>query len=203
MAPTPRKDKKRTISNNNFLEALRSLGEDAFGSNDYSANSSDAFDRFSRRKSTGELKQNQPFEFSKTNFGNNLERKTWQFQQEHLDIRHQERLIFTKTEQETKLQIAAILEELKKLALSAKNLAKEVEVAATQVPPEPGVYHVSFFEKLRQTLIFLRKKIDESATWLTAYNHRSKKKNYYWGQFKKSGTKFLLSQERYMSTQAG
>lgn len=206
-----KRGKRRPFKPNNFLEALRDLGSDVVDTavDDVVGGFAEtAFNQIVGQKKSGELKPNQAVDLKKptqnsSEFYQEKKEQFQQFQQEFLDIRHQERLIFKRTEQETKLQIAAVIEELKKLSLSTKNLAKEVEIAATQVPVEPGIYHVNFFERLRQTLIFLKQKIDESATWLAAFNSRSKKRNYYWNQFKKSGTKFLLSQERYMSTQAG
>jgi len=131
------------------------------------------------------------------------QRRFLNFNQELVGLKHQEKLIWTHQEQETKLQVAAILEELKKLSKSVKQLDQEVEIATAQVPVEPGIYHLSFFEKLRQTIVLFRKRVEESVNWLATFNQRAKKRNHYWGQFKKSGTKFLLSQERYMSTQAG
>jgi len=76
-------------------------------------------------------------------------------------------------------------------------------VASKLEPVEPGVYHLNFFERPKQAIIIFRKKIEDSASWLALFNQRAKKRGYYWTQFKKSGTKFLLSQERYMATQAG
>jgi len=125
------------------------------------------------------------------------------YQEQFWRVRRQEQLVFSRDEQETKLQIKAILEELKKLADSTKNLTKEVEIAAKQIPVEPGVYHLSFFEKLRQTILIFKQRIEESANWLAAFNQKAKKRNFYWAQVRKSGTKFMLSSERYMSTSAG
>ena len=82
-------------------------------------------------------------------------------------------------------------------------MSKEVEIAAMQAPVEPGVYHLNFLEKLRETIIFLSKSIKESFNWLAVCNSRAKKRSHYWSQVKKSGTKYMLSQERYMATQAG
>ena len=157
------------------------------------------------RRGTGDLQPGQSLDIQKTQQEKyeNLERQNRQFNRDFLNLQQEERTIYKQAEQETKLQIAAVLEELKKLSVSTKNLAKEVEIASKQVPVEPGVYHVNFFEKLRQTMIDLRKKIDDSASWLSTFNQRSHKKSYYWRQVKKSGTKFMLSQERYMATQAG
>lgn len=189
-------NKKRLTNSDSFLEALRDLGSgitDSIARDVIQGVPEEAFKQISGRKS-GELKPNKPLFLSETRES---------FSQDFLDIRRQERLIWSQKEQQTKLQIAAILEELKKLTQTTKNLAKEVEVASQQVPVEPGVYHVSFFEKLRQTLILFRKKIEESVTWLSAFNQKAKKRNFYWAQVRKSGTKFMLSQERYMATQAG
>ena len=150
-----------------------------------------------------EIFRTAPEEKSETQLQAEKERFFRRFEQEFRQPRAAEKLVFDQTSQEVKLQIAAIQEELKKLALSTRSLTKEVKIAAQQTPVDPGVYHLSFFEKLRQRLILLRKRVDESATWLNASNQRAKGRNYYWRQVKKSGTKFMLSQERYMATQAG
>lgn len=179
-------DKNKKVTNSNkLLEILRDL------------------ETKPSQQQTGELRPNQTLTLKEAKEAIQKERLFRRVQGEFWDWRHQEKLLFTRNDQETKLQVEAIQEELKKLALSTKNLTKEVEIAAKQVPVEPGIYHLSFFEKLRQSLVFLRKKVEESATWLAAFNQKDKKRNYYWGQVKKSGTKFMLSQERYMSTQFG
>lgn len=118
-------------------------------------------------------------------------------------IRHEEKLVFTAKERETKAQVAALVEEAKKLAGAVQNLEKEVTVAAFQAPIEPGVYHLNFFQKLISFLRTLTQKIEDATHWAATFNTKSKKRSYYWGQVQKSGTKFMLSQERYMATQAG
>lgn len=187
---------KKKIGKDKFLEALRNLGEETLGSltHDVVGGVAETAINQLRGKQTEEvdqLAQRAP------------EKQDYQFSQEFLDIRRQEQLIWSQEQEKTKLQIAAVLQEIKKLIAAAKNLTQEIEVAAQQVPVEPGSYHLSFFEKLKQTLILLRKKVENAATWLAAFNQRAKKRNYYWAQVRKSGTKFMLSQERYMATQAG
>jgi len=148
---------------------------------------------------TGELKANQVLDLEKR-----TEKRKEQFfnlQAEIPNIQKQERLLFYREKEEVQAKVKILLEEIRKLANASKGLAKEVTIAASQVPVEPGTYHFNFFERLKETVILFRKRIEESATWLGAFNQRSKKR--YWGRFKKSGAKFLLSQERYMSTQAG
>lgn len=192
-----RGQQRRAPNSDRFLEALRDLGSNVVDSAAHDAVGGLA-------KSPSEFKPNQPLDLAELRKQEEKrEKKFFGFQQDYLNLRHQEKLIWTKQEQETKLQINAVLGELKKLAQATKNLAQEVKIASEQVPVEPGVYHLSFFEKLRQTILLFKKQIEQSASWLTTSNQRAKKRNFYWSQVRKSGTKFMLSQERYMSTQAG
>lgn len=205
--PLSKSVKRRIADSDSFLEALRDLGSGVVDSavHDVAGGiASEAFNQITGRQ-TGELKPNQPVDLTKKypEFLQKEEQLERRFQRQFSEIRQQERLVYKQTEQETQLKIRAILAELQKLAESTKNLAKEVEIASAQIPVEPGTYHLSFFERLRQTIILFRKRIEESATWLMAVNQKAKKRNYYWAQVRKSGTKFLLSQERYMATQAG
>ncbi len=118
-------------------------------------------------------------------------------------VRRQEKLVFSAKEQETKAKVTALQEEVKKLASATKNLTKEVEIAAAETPVRPGIYHETFFEKLISFVKSLTKKIEDASVWLAAWNSRAKKRPFYWAQVQKSGTKFMLSGERYMATQAG
>lgn len=195
--------KKRPVLTDNFLEKLRELGEDvgdSIAEDVIDGIPSTATDQIFGRKRTGTLKPNEALSLDEI-------REREQFRQrlnrEFFKIRQEERLVFKQEEQKTRLQIKAIQEELKKLAESTKDLAKEVEIASKLEPVEPGVYHLNFFDRLKQTIVTLRKKIEDSATWLSLFNQRAKRRNYYWAQVRKSGTKFMLSAERYMSTQAG
>lgn len=137
-----------------------------------------------------------------------------QFKQKELDIRRQERvhaqriirqekLVFSRKQVEVKRQITSIQEELQLLVKEAGLVSQEVQVAVEQVVVNPGIYHVNFFNKIRQLIILLRKKVADSRTWMHETNSRANRRLGYWGKVKKSGTKFMLSQERYMATQAG
>lgn len=121
-------------------------------------------------------------------------------------IQRQEQVLYTRKDRETQEQVKALQGEIQKLANSVNNLASEVQQAervAIQETPVTGTYHINFFVHLRKVIAELRVQIQESAVWLEAWNKKAKKKNFYWGQVKKSGSKFLLSQDRYMATQAG
>ena len=121
----------------------------------------------------------------------------------HENIRREEKIIYSREQQQIKLQIKTLQEKIKQLAKEQAGLMAEAEKAAFQAVANPGTYHLNFFERLINLLELARKKISESKTWLQLSNQRSKRRSHYWGQVKKSGTKFMLSQERYMATQSG
>ena len=116
----------------------------------------------------------------------------------------QERLVFLRSENEKNAQISQILAEISQIAKSLGDMGKEIQVATMQAPVNPGVYHRNFFVQLKSFIAELKVKVAESRHWLATANARaSKQKGYFWGQAQKSGTKFLLSQERYMVTTTG
>lgn len=196
---TALKNKQRPLPADSFLEALRDLGS---GVADSVAH--DVVGGIAEKAITPKINQTlQPGEWAEVEQNAWEKEKVEPFQKELGQIQQQERLLFKQSEQNTQLQIRGILEELQKLVASTTTLAEEVEVAVQQAPVDPGIYHLSFFEKLRQTIILFKRQIEDSSTWLAAFNQKAKRHNYYWGQVRKSETKFMLSQERYMSTQAG
>lgn len=134
----------------------------------------------------------------------NQERKAFERRIKQADYVHkQEITIFSTKEKQAQQQIKTLQEELTKLAQSVNNLRNEVKTAAIQTVVDPGTYHINFFEKLISFVKLLAKEAEDASTWVQMHNARGKKKSHYWGQVKKSGSKFLLSQERYMATQAG
>lgn len=124
-------------------------------------------------------------------------------EQRTFERRHrQEFLVFSQKEEARKQEITSLQEQLKLLVEEVKGLSQEIDVAVSQQIVNPGVYHVNFFERLRLFIKLMRKKIQDSQTWLSLFNHRDQQKGY-WGQVQTAGTKFMLSQERYMVTQTG
>ncbi|MBN1263366.1 MAG: hypothetical protein JW991_03330 [Candidatus Pacebacteria bacterium] len=185
--------KRKQITRRSFLESLKELSSSTSSSAQKigAEMTKAAQDQLSREIGSDQLlpgTKNERFQWSK---------------QEFTDIRSQERSVHRQQEQEAQLQIEGIRGELLKLAQTTEELAKEVKIAAIQAPVAPGVYHLNFLDRLRAFIIFMRKNIAESRHWLAMCNQRSKKKSHYWQQVKKSGSKFMLSQERYMATQAG
>lgn len=203
---------KKTASSKptNFIEALKDFKggfkkqtKDAtFGVAGSAVDQLTGFGKPPMQPESGDLTPDRPF-----NFAEFLKSRETQIkQQERLKYerrRQEEHLVFSRKQEETKLQIKALQEEIKKLADSTQGLSVEVKKAAFQAVVDPGTYHVSFFERLRKIIQFVRKQIVDSRSWLETMNNRSKKRSYYWCHVKKSGTKFMLSQERYMATQVG
>ena len=135
---------------------------------------------------------------------NQEEEKTLQKRFERIQqVHYQEQVVFNQKNEQAQSQIKSIQEELKGLASSVKNLDKEIDKAIEQIPVKPGIYHVNFLEKVRQAIFLLKKRVEDASTWLEAFNQKSAKKHGYWSQFKKSGTQWSLSNERYVATSVG
>lgn len=185
------KGKTRT-KKDSFLEAFRDLGSDF----------SESLSPFPRPKSFGggESGNNSEALFQRES---DLEKKYQEQLQRVEQVRREEQILFTQKERQTQQMVKSLQEEIKGLAKATGDLAKEAQVAAMQEAPLAGKYHVVFFERLLKLVNRLRSQVQESASWLASFNAKSKKKNAYWGQFKKSGSKFMLSADRYSSTQAG
>jgi len=190
--------KQPVISHDSILESLRDIGsgvkqgltQDAVGQS-----AQDAFASLFGQmpKSYAEKRPRNPFE------KNPLERETPQ------PVTRPEILSPARISQEqamVKQQIEAVRQELAALAKSIGQLNTEVEHAVSAIPVDPGVYHLSFFERLRSTLMLIRKRVNDSNSWLQMSNARKKQKGY-WGSYKKHGTKFGLSADRNVATQTG
>lgn len=145
-------------------------------------------------KSDGELKPNETFNFDE--FERPGERLKPVIQ------RQPEMLLFSVREQETTRQIDNLRQELKAMINSSNLLSKEIEKAVMEIPVNPGIYHINFFERLRKIIKLLRQQIDESRTWLQLMTSKKKQKGY-WNMYKKHGTTFGLSGERTLATQTG
>jgi hypothetical protein len=130
-----------------------------------------------------------------------------QIRQENLAIqRHREvneTKIFDRKEVEVKAKIEAIKEQLQLLIQELAGMDRSLEKAIEEEIVNPGTYHLNFFEKLRRILLDLRKRVVDSANWLETSSQRKAAQQGYWGNVKKSGTKYMLSQERTLATQAG
>jgi len=191
------KKKNPVYRNDNVLESLRgigtSVGKTVVKDVIVQTGADMLHSIFGTVPQSGELRENQAIEFSKL-----------PEEQSHIQPRMLEtyRAIPRSDEIEVKQKIESVRTELKALAQSIKNLRQEITKTVSEMPVNPGVYHLNFFDHLKEYLISMKQEIDDSRTWLIAANSRKAKKGY-WGMMKKHGTSFGMSNERAIATSAG
>ncbi|MBI2309495.1 hypothetical protein HYU89_01190 [Candidatus Collierbacteria bacterium] len=108
----------------------------------------------------------------------------------------EDRQRFLNKQKEVEKQIESLRDAILKIAKSTQKFSSEVEKTAFEAPVNPGKYHLGFFESLKRTLELIKKRLDDSASWMQEFNKRKDRVPFFWTQFKKSGTKYMLSSER-------
>jgi hypothetical protein len=196
--------KNRKINTDSFLEAFRDLGgnvANSFKDDVIKGTGKGIVDTFD----WGTNLANDKSKSTESNFsGQEVNRENRiKLQRQAETFRKEEHVLYNRQEQETKLQVQSLQHEIQQLVKVSNDLNKEVQIAAFNVPAESGKYHLIFFNRLRILIRSLRNQVQESAQWLAEFNSKSKKKNGYWGQFKKKGSSFSLSVDRNVSTQTG
>jgi hypothetical protein len=196
----------------NLLESLRDIGNAGFQSMKKDLLEGIPHDIFtqlfgtekSQRRAQGELKLGESLEIDTMLQEEREENKILRLRlaREQQIRQEDEKLIEQKT-QNLKLELSALTRETQNLAQATKELTQETKIAALQVPANPGIYHLNFFEKLRAFISSFRKKIENASLWLRSYNQRAAKKHTFWGQVAKVGSKRLLSPEDYLQRAAG
>jgi hypothetical protein len=208
MDKTQKSKSQKNIIRQNVIESLKDIGSGAFdGLTSDVIRPKDFMDqlfgpqRF--KKYSGEINPGEALEINEVYSGKRDEKLKLQKQIAlERKLREEESLRFEKKSNELRIQLHALIEEIKLLAQTTQDLGQEVKVASMQAPIEPGVYHLIFFEKLLEFLKSFRKKIEDASIWLSANNKRAEKKNY-WARYKKHGGKFLLSADHYLTRNAG
>lgn len=206
MAPASSRSKRAPA---NFLEALKDLGRESVSEAKIQVRqivSQDLPEAFGlAQPASGTIRPNESVSISDLQQAESRGEKKAEarFQARLRQIQEEETSLRQKQESQLRQTIQSIQSEIKSLAKSAGSLAHEVEIAAAQAPANPGVYHLSFFQQLKSLIVTLRRRVEDSSHWLAVTNSRAKRKSYYWGQVGKSGTKFMLSSERYMVTSTG
>jgi hypothetical protein len=117
-------------------------------------------------------------------------------------LRAEEEALREKKGNELKLSLHVLMQEMQQLAQADASLSQEIQIAAIQAPSDPGTYHVFFVQRLVEYLRGHVVKAQEAAVWLHAVNKRSAKKSF-WGQYKISGGRRLMSSEDYAQRSAG
>ena len=195
---TDYKKSKPSVVKRNVIESLKDFG---------SATSEDFFKELiglnTPVKRSGEIKAGESLQMSEAFAGKVEENKKLKAQIVlERNLANDEKRLSQEKMQTLRSQLQAITIEITKLAASTGNLATETEIAMIEVPKNPGIYHIIFFEKILEFLQSFRQKIDQSSVWLQSTNKRAEKKNY-WSQYKKKGASFLLSPDHYLQRSAG
>jgi hypothetical protein len=201
-----KKKKKTGPKYQNFIEAFKDIGSSigkAVTQDVVKGTAQNVVDVFTKGQAQPDTPAPQE-DFKFEDYLNQQERKIRAQERTRFEtIRREEKIIYSREQQQVKIQIETLQTQIKELAKEQTGLMKEVEQASFQAVINPGVYHQNFFERLLHLIKIAKKKVAESRTWLHLHNHRAQKRGYYWQNVKKSGTKFMLSHERYMATQAG
>lgn len=144
----------------------------------------------------GELKQGETIDLAKEK--REIQRPRF------FEIRRKETVLFLASEEQLMREVEEARRELRQAVKELEKLGQEVKEAEKEVdrmPVKPGIYHLTFFERLKQIIKFFRERIEESRSWLALMTSKKKKRSY-WVLYKKHGTKFGLSGERAVATQA-
>lgn len=202
MTNQPQQHKKRPnpyVVGDNVLETVRSLGGNVKKTVQDAATqiASDALQDIISGRTT----QRQPSERTQTHEAVPMEPR--EYVQPRISNKELIQPLIQKDIAETKQKLDAIRAELQALSKSVRGLQQEIQTAVMEMPVDPGVYHLNFFEQLKMLLKGIRERVDDSRVWLSAWNANVKKKRGYWGMYKKHGTSFGLSSERTLATQAG
>ncbi|MEA3355055.1 MAG: DUF5660 family protein [Patescibacteria group bacterium] len=189
----------------NFIEAFKDIGKStikSFAKDVIGGTAKTAVDVFTKGQAIDNSETKDNFKFEE--YLNQQEQKIRSQERQRFEaIRREEKIIFSRENHQTKIQIETLQTQIKQLASEQVGLMKELDQASFQAVVSPGIYHKNFFERLLHLIKLAKKNIASSRTWLSLHNHRAKKQAGYWAQFKKSGTSFMLSGERSTATQTG
>lgn len=122
---------------------------------------------------------------------------------------HQARLkeweqIYSAKDKQVEKKIEEIRQELQALAKQIVKYDQNITQAIQTQVVTPGVYHISFFEHIKQIIALIRKNVTEANSWLSVFKKRSAQKGgAFWNNAKKGGTSYMMSGEHSASRSAG
>jgi hypothetical protein len=114
----------------------------------------------------------------------------------------EQQVVFSLSDEKVRQELQGIRQELSMLVKSMGQVQTQIENAVIDNVVDAGVYHLNYYHKLKEWIVFMRKSLDDASSWLSVSSGR-KGKGYYWGQVGKSGTKYSMSQERQVQMGAG
>lgn len=208
---TRTRPKKRTRARrgDGFFEALGDIGKsigNSIKTDVVGGVAKSIHDQLINPTTTQTVPQEQPDDFDFASWINAKEDELEQAhteggEQEHTIQRSRlpEQVVFSHVDEKLRQEIEEVRHELKALMETMKNVEQQIEKAIIEEVVNPGVYHFNYFQKVKLWLRFMRKSLSSGSLWHEMSNSRSQR-GAYWKGVKKSGTKFMLSQERTVAT---
>ena len=215
MTDSKSKKNQRTFDRTNIIESLKNAGTSIGGSAIDSIKEDlikktpgDFMDQLfgprPRKSYSGEITVGETLEINEVFTGMHAEKQKLQKQLVfERRLKEEELGRLEKRRSELKMQLQVLQQEVIILAQTTQDLSKETQIAAMQVTAEPGVYHITVFQRLLEFLQSFRKRIEKASIWLHGVNRRAAKKNAWGVNYKKHGAKYLLSGEHYLTRSAG
>lgn len=210
MSDTQKQKSVKQLRQANILESLKDLGGHASKSfkNDLVEETGAEIMRqllglAPKKKFSGEIQKGESLVVNDVYSGKKEEldkaKKQVRFERTLLE---EEKAVISKKNNELRLRLQAITQEIQAVVLSNTKLARQVEVASLTATNDPGIYHVIFLEKILEFLKSFKKDIESASAWLGATNKRANKKNF-WNQYKVQKGTALLNPETYSQRSAG
>jgi len=200
---------QKELRQKNFLEAVNDIGSTTAKTLASETKETGAeimrqlFGLKARTKASGELERGQSFEPGKALTGEyDKEQKTKKQIRFERNLLEEQKAEIEKKNNELKVHLHAITQEIQAVTASTPRLAKEISVAKLTAANNPGIYHLLFLEKILEFLKSFRKNIENASIWLNATNKRANKRNF-WNQYKVQKGQALLNPEHYNQRSAG
>lgn len=111
--------------------------------------------------------------------------------------------LYSSKEKQTQRAIEEIRHELKRLAKDILKFDNTINQTIFSPIQNPGVYHQTLLEHIRQIIFAIRQQVSDSNSWIALYRQKAKKQGHYWQQTGKSGSSFMLNNERQIATAVG
>ena len=205
---------RKQLIDQSSIEAFRDLGRDLIGSvaDDLGKGTfSSLWEQLGAKEpqkqeqsSKGDLKEGEELVLNKLQKKQEAQKRNIEPGLDYVrEIVHGENRATKEDSREIQVKIQEILIEVRQLMATSEELQIQFkEVALEQRIENPGEYHLSFFKWMLTIIHATRLKIEDSQAWLSAFQSKKGKKQY-WSMFKKHGTTFGLSNERVVATQTG
>lgn len=207
---TQKQKQQKELRQANLLESLKELGGQTGKSftNDLMKETGAEFMRqllglTPKKKFSGEIEKGESLVVNDVFTGKKVEQDKLKKQVGmERRILAEEKSVVERKNNELRLRLHAITQEIKAIVATTPKLARQVEVASLTATNDPGIYHVMFLEKILEFLKSFKKDIQSASAWLGATNKRANKRNF-WNQYKVQKGTALLNPETYSGRAVG